>query len=88
MLKLATQLLFKRRDIIPEVVEVVKEERTGQEKDFIFPKVCPECGSHVIRPKMKLPCAVQEVWPVQPKFGRYNSFCFADARILKGLAQK
>ncbi len=39
----------KAGDIIPEIVEVVKEDRTGNEKDFEMPKVCPECGSQVIR---------------------------------------
>jgi DNA ligase (NAD+) len=36
-------------DVIPEVVEVIKKERTGAEKPFIMPERCPECGSHVVR---------------------------------------
>ena len=42
-------IIQKAGDVIPEVVKVVKEERTGQEKDFIFPQFCPECGSQVVR---------------------------------------
>lgn len=34
----------KAGDIIPEVVKAVKEERKGNEKKFIMPDVCPECG--------------------------------------------
>ncbi len=43
--------VFIRRagDVIPEVVAVIKEKRTGQEKDFAFPERCPVCGAAVVR---------------------------------------
>lgn len=44
-----TVVLRKAGDVIPEVVGPVKELRTGQEKKFVFPKVCPICGSPVER---------------------------------------
>ncbi len=36
-------------DVIPEVMEVVKELRTGNEKIFSMPDKCPVCGSNVVR---------------------------------------
>lgn len=39
----------KAGDIIPEVVEVVKEKRTGKEEQFKMPTHCPVCGSEVER---------------------------------------
>lgn len=36
--------------VIPEVVSVVKEKRTGEEKPFEMPKGCPICGTTVVRP--------------------------------------
>lgn len=39
----------KAGDVIPEVVEVVKQKRTGKEKKFEMPKVCPVCGAEVVR---------------------------------------
>ena len=36
-------------DVIPHVLRVVKEKRTGREKDFPVPKHCPACGSNVMR---------------------------------------
>jgi len=39
----------KAGDIIPEVVRAVKEERQGNEKEFIFPDTCPICGSRIYR---------------------------------------
>ena len=39
----------KAGDVIPEVVGVLKEKRTGKEKNFEMPKQCPICGAEVIR---------------------------------------
>lgn len=44
-----TVLVQKAGDIIPEVVEVVFEKRTGNEVIFEMPKKCPVCGSDVER---------------------------------------
>jgi DNA ligase (NAD+) len=44
-----TAWVQKAGDIIPEVVEVVFEKRTGEEKEFVMPEKCPVCGSEVIR---------------------------------------
>ncbi|HHW57261.1 MAG TPA: NAD-dependent DNA ligase LigA [Clostridia bacterium] len=44
-----TVIVQKAGEIIPEVVEVVKEERTGQEKEFVMPDRCPECGALAVR---------------------------------------
>ncbi len=42
-------LIQKAGDVIPEVVKVLKEKRTGEEKDFEMPKTCPVCGAPAIR---------------------------------------
>lgn len=44
-----TVAIKKAGDVIPEVVHVVKERRTGEEKNFIMAKVCPICGSSLVR---------------------------------------
>ena len=44
-----TILIQKAGDVIPEVVSVVKEKRTGEEKEFIMPRICPVCGSIAVR---------------------------------------
>lgn len=44
-----TVRIQKAGDVIPEVVEVVKEKRTGNEKRFHMPEVCPVCGAKVVR---------------------------------------
>lgn len=40
-------IIQKAGDIIPEVVEVVKEDRPSNSVPFEMPKVCPVCGSEV-----------------------------------------
>jgi len=44
-----TVIIQKAGDVIPEVVEVLKDLRTGHEKKFNFPKHCPVCGAKVVR---------------------------------------
>lgn len=44
-----TVLIQKAGDVIPEVVRVLREKRTGAEKEFIMPLHCPECGSPGVR---------------------------------------
>ncbi len=39
-----TVVLQKAGDVIPDIVSVVKEMRTGKEKPYEFPKNVPECG--------------------------------------------
>lgn len=42
-----TAVIQKAGDVIPEVVEVLPKLRTGKEKNFQMPKVCPVCGGSV-----------------------------------------
>ncbi len=44
-----TVLIQKAGDVIPEIVGVVKNKRTGNEKEFIMPTKCPVCGADAIR---------------------------------------
>jgi len=44
-----TVTIEKAGEVIPAVVGVVLEDRTGTEAAFRFPQACPECGSKVSR---------------------------------------
>ncbi len=44
-----TVIIQKAGDVIPEVVSVITDLRTGNEKKFHFPKTCPVCGSEIVR---------------------------------------
>ena len=42
-------IIQKAGDVIPEIVEAVVYKRTGEEKDFEMPNVCPVCGAEAVR---------------------------------------
>ena len=44
-----TVVVQRAGEVIPEVVEVIKEKRTGEEQEFTMPKNCPVCGADVER---------------------------------------
>ena len=44
-----TVIIQKAGDVIPEIVEAVISKRTGKEKDFEMPRVCPVCGAEAVR---------------------------------------
>ncbi|MBZ4688502.1 MAG: ligase LigA [Clostridiales bacterium] len=76
----------KAGDIIPEVVEVKKEERTGTEKKYTIPSKCPECGSEVIRPEgeVAVRCTGDLVCPARLREGLIH-FVARGAMDIEGL---
>jgi DNA ligase (NAD+) len=44
-------LIERSGDVIPQVVSVMKERRTGREKVLAWPSRCPVCGSAVFKPE-------------------------------------
>jgi len=44
-----TVVVERAGDVIPYVVKVLTEKRTGDEKQFVMPERCPVCGSEVFR---------------------------------------
>jgi DNA ligase (NAD+) len=49
-IKIGDQVVIKKAgDIIPEVVNVLADSRTGKEVDFQMPTHCPECESELVR---------------------------------------
>ncbi|MDD4661836.1 MAG: NAD-dependent DNA ligase LigA [Candidatus Pacebacteria bacterium] len=39
-----TVVIARAGDVIPKVVKVLKEMRTGEEEEIVFPTSCPSCG--------------------------------------------
>jgi len=46
-----TVIIQKAGDVIPEVVNILKEMRTGKEKEFKMPEICPVCGGKLTQEK-------------------------------------
>jgi len=66
-------------EVIPEVVKVVKEKRTGHEKPFHMPKKCPVCGGELYRPEGEaITRCINASCPAQVK-ERIRHFCTREA---------
>jgi DNA ligase (NAD+) len=46
-----TVVVGRAGDVIPDVIKVLPELRTGREKEFHFPKKCPVCQRELIKPE-------------------------------------
>ena len=42
-------IIQRAGDVIPQILGYVKEKRPADAKPFVFPTVCPICGSHAVR---------------------------------------
>ena len=63
-----TVILQKAGDIIPEVVAVVKDKRTGEEVEFSMPEACPSCGSGKALPaRWPIGASIFHVLPVSQR---------------------
>lgn len=80
-----TVILQKAGEVIPEIVSVVKEKRTGNEKEFFMPKRCPACSSEVVRLPGEVAYRCTDMaCPAQLKEGLIH-FASRDAMDIRGL---
>lgn len=77
-------VINKAGEIIPEVLRVVVEKRTGDEKEVEIPGVCPECGWRVERQGEE--AAIRCTNPHCPALGREGLIHFVsrDAMNIEG----
>ena len=77
-------VINKAGEIIPEVLRVVAEKRTGDEKEVEIPSVCPECGWRVERQGEE--AAIRCTNPRCPALGREGLIHFVsrDAMNIDG----
>ncbi|WP_338453188.1 NAD-dependent DNA ligase LigA [Niallia oryzisoli] len=88
-IKLGDQVVVKKAgDIIPEVVNVLPERRTGEEKEFLMPTHCPECNSELVRieGEVALRC-INPKCPAQIREGLIH-FVSRNAMNIDGLGER
>ncbi|MBC5636297.1 NAD-dependent DNA ligase LigA [Ornithinibacillus sp. BX22] len=83
-----TVVIKKAGDIIPEVVRVLPEQRTGSEQPFYMPEKCPACGSELVRleEEVALRC-INPNCPAQLQEGLIH-FVSRNAMNIDGLGEK
>lgn len=80
-----TVVIQKAGDVIPEVVEVLKEKRDGTEKDFVVPTKCPVCGADAVREEGE---AIRRCIGIECPAKQYRNiihFASREAMNIKGL---
>lgn len=83
-----TVIIKKAGDIIPQVVRVIKEERSGDEVPYEMPEDCPACGTELVHldDEVALRCMNPDC-PAQLKEGIIH-FVSRDAMNIDGLGEK
>ncbi|MDR6952242.1 DNA ligase (NAD+) [Ancylobacter sp. 3268] len=76
-------------DVIPQVVDVVLERRPAEAVRYVFPHVCPACGSHAVRDEGESVrrCTGGLVCPAQA-VERIRHFVARDALDIEGLGDE
>ncbi|MEH7342905.1 NAD-dependent DNA ligase LigA [Bacillus sp. JJ1532] len=88
-IRIGDQVVVKKAgDIIPEVVNVLADRRTGEEEEFHMPTHCPECESELIRldGEVALRC-INPKCPAQIREGLIH-FVSRNAMNIDGLGEK
>lgn len=78
-------LIHKAGDIIPEVVRVLKEKRSGLEREFVMPEHCPACGSKVVRPEGEVAVRCPNRFCPAQNREAINHFVSREAMNIEGL---
>ena len=83
-----TVIVGRAGDVIPDVIEVLPELRTGKEKRFSMPKKCPVCGTETIRLEGKAlwRCPNPKCFAQQKRY--FHHFVSKGAFDIEGLGPK
>ncbi len=84
-----TVLIQRAGDVIPQVLQVIFKKRPADSHPFIFPSVCPVCGSHAVKEEDEayVYCTGGLVCPAQIR-ERLKHFVSKDALDIEGLGDK
>jgi len=80
-------LVHKAGDVIPEVVKVIVEERTGREKPFKMPGKCPVCGAKVVREEGEVMTRCTNIACPAQTFERILHFASRGAMDIEGMGE-
>lgn len=80
-----TVLIERAGDVIPKIVRVIKEERTGKEKEIKPPEKCPVCKTPLYKEDVYLRC-INSQCPAQIKASIIH-FASRNAMNIEGLGE-
>ena len=79
-------LVHKAGGVIPEVLRVLKERRTGEEKPIRWPERCPECGHRLLK-EGKVHRCPNPLCPAK-RFEALRHYASRKAMDIQGLGEK
>jgi DNA ligase (NAD+) len=89
-----TVIVLRAGDVIPQILGYVADRRPAQAKPYVFPRVCPACGSHAVREERESGktdavrrCTGGLVCPAQ-RVERLKHFASRNAFDIEGLGDK
>jgi len=82
-------VLQRAGDVIPQIVSVVDADRPGRGAAFVFPDICPACGSHAVRigDDVVRRCTGGLICPAQT-VERLKHFCSRRALDIEGMGDE
>ncbi|MBZ9572494.1 NAD-dependent DNA ligase LigA [Patescibacteria group bacterium] len=83
-----TAIVGRAGDVIPDIIRVLPELRTGKERKFTMPKKCPVCGFEIIKPEGEVVsrCENPKCFAKQRRY--FYHFISRGALDIVGLGQK
>jgi DNA ligase (NAD+) len=83
-----TVIVQRAGDVIPQIVKVMEDRRTGDERPFEMPDACPSCGTPTHRePNVAMRYCTNAACPAQLK-ERIHHFVSRSAMDIEGLGEK
>ncbi|BDG19274.1 DNA ligase [Thermus thermophilus] len=79
-------LVHKAGGVIPEILRVLKERRTGEERPIRWPETCPECGHRLLK-EGKVHRCPNPLCPAK-RFEAIRHFASRKAMDIQGLGEK
>jgi len=83
-----TVVVGRAGDVIPEVVKVFPELRTGKEKNFKMPILCPSCETKLVKPENEVVWRCPNHNCFSRKMGWFKHFVSRAAFSIDGLGPK
>jgi DNA ligase (NAD+) len=88
-LKIGDTVVIRRQgDVIPAVVSAITSARSGAEREIVFPKTCPICGSNLERPEDEAVARCPSKKCAAKVEGRVLHYASRNGADIEGLGEK